>query len=295
MSSGVSAPVSPLTRYEARRPDRCARRVQEHPRRIQTERGGHRLGRHMPGGRQAPGRRVDGEPGDAVVATVADIEEPARWRQIDLRTGIAYGHTFGQRGDRFHGGESAGSAIDAVGRHAAPLLVGEIGEIERGMEAIVPRPDRPGRVERERRVGAQPSGGRVEPKLRDEIRAGDVLRRLQDVVVLPGDMRHEGEAVRRVGQDRVGSRRSVLPVERRPADRTVASERMHGRVPALVVRRQEVCAGAVGGEIRRRMLGRDAPQRCQRTAGRVDTTAFDGRRTSIADIEHAPVRAYREG
>src|SRR5439155_633327 len=88
--------------------------------------------------RQAPGRWVDGEPGDAVVAAVADIEEPARRRQMDLRTGVAHGHTLGQRADRSHDGEGAGGAIDAVGRHAASLLVGEIGEIERGMEAIVP-------------------------------------------------------------------------------------------------------------------------------------------------------------
>ena len=118
--------------------------------------------------------------------------------------------------------------------------------------------------------------------------------RLQDVVVLPGDVRHEGEAVRRVGQDRVRSGRGVLPVERRPAHRTIASERVHGRVRALVVGRQEVFAGAVGREIGRRMLGRDAPQRRQGTAGRVDATALDARGTAIADVQDAPVGAHRE-
>src|SRR6185503_19213620 len=113
MSSGVSAPVSPLTRYEARRPVAVPAAYRSVP--------------------------VESRPNAVGTASVADIEEPARWRQIDLRTGVAYGHACGQRGDRFHRGERAGRAIDAVGRHAAPLLVGEIGEIERGVEAIVPR------------------------------------------------------------------------------------------------------------------------------------------------------------
>jgi hypothetical protein len=126
-----------------------------------------------------------------------------------------------------------------------------------------------------------------------KVRAGVVLRRLQDIVVQPGDVRHEGEAIRRICQDRVRSRLGVLPVDRRPAHRAVVSEPMHGRVRALVVGRQEIFAGAVGSEIRHRVLGRDAPQRRQRAAG-VDATALDGRRPAIADIEDAPVRAQRE-
>jgi hypothetical protein len=101
---------------------------------------------------------------------------------MDLRAGIAHGDALGQRGDRSHDGEGAGGAIDAVGGHAAPLLVGEIGEVERGMEAIVPRPDRPRRVELERGVGTQPSGGRVEPKLRDEVRAQADVQHVRHVV-----------------------------------------------------------------------------------------------------------------
>src|SRR5437016_8865171 len=95
----------------------------------------------MPGRREAPRRRVDGEPGDAVVPAVAHVEEPCRWREIDLRTGIAHGHTRGQGGSRFDDGERARGAIDAVGRHAASLLVREVHEVERGMETVVPRPD----------------------------------------------------------------------------------------------------------------------------------------------------------
>src|SRR4029453_2918437 len=56
----------------------------------------------------------------------------------------------------------------------------------------------------------------------------------------------------------------------------------------------EVCADAVGGQIGRRMLGRDPPQRCQRAAGRVDATALDGRGTTMADIQDVPVRARCE-
>src|SRR5437016_10435063 len=95
----------------------------------------------MPGRREAPRRRVDGEPRDAVVPAVAHVEEPCRWREINLRAGIAHGHTGGQGGNRFHGGERARGAIEAVRRHAAPLLVGEIHEVERGMETVVSRPD----------------------------------------------------------------------------------------------------------------------------------------------------------
>src|SRR5262249_46751005 len=45
---------------------------------------------------------------------------------------------------------------------------------------------------------------------------------------------------------------------------------------------------------RRGMLGRDTPERRQRAAGRVDAIALDGRSPAIAEIQDAPVRAYRE-
>ena len=123
---------------------------------------------------------------------------------------------------------------------------------------------------------------------RTEIRAGDVFGRPQDVVILPGDVRHEGEAVRRVRQYRVRSRSGVLPVERRPAHRAVASERMHGRVSALMVGRQE--------DICRRCRWRDrsanARSRCapamsrHRWPGRCDSSRcpvyLDSRRTGRA-------------
>src|SRR5262249_16497212 len=96
------------------------------------------------------------------------------------------------------------------------------------------------------------------------------------------------------GWVRLAGGRGVLPIDRRPAHRTVTPERIHGRVCALVVSRQEVFASAVGGEIGWPVLGRDAPQRSQGTTGRVDAPALDPRRTAIADIQDVPVRADRE-
>ena len=45
------------------------------------------------------------------------------------------------------------------------------------------------------RVGRQAAALRVEPELRDEVGAGIVLRRFEDIVLQAGDVRDEGEAV----------------------------------------------------------------------------------------------------
>src|SRR3546814_2792727 len=50
------------------------------------------------------------------------IRRPPR----STRTDTLFPYTTLFRSDRVHGGQTAGSAIDVVGRHAAPLLVGEI-------------------------------------------------------------------------------------------------------------------------------------------------------------------------
>src|SRR5262249_17879557 len=156
--------------------------------RIETKGGGDRLGRSVPGRRQASRRAIDREAGDAVVAAVADVEEPTGRREVDLRTGIAHGDSIWQRSSRLHGGQRPRGAIDAVGRDATPLLVREVCAVERGMKAEVTRPDGFARLELRRRVGAEAPAGRIEAELRDEIGAGDVLRRLEDVVLLPRDV-----------------------------------------------------------------------------------------------------------
>ena len=103
------------------------------------------------------------------------------------------------------------------------------------MKAIVARAEAFGRLDPERRIGGQAAGFRIEPELHDHIGAGVVLRRLQDVVVEPGDVRHKGEPVGGVGRYRVGAGGRRLVVERRGADRAVRPERMDRRIPALIV------------------------------------------------------------
>ena len=73
------------------------------PARVKAERARDRFGRGMPERFQMPGRRVDGEPGDAVMAAVADIQELRRRGQMDLRAGIAAGKPVRQGTDPLHG------------------------------------------------------------------------------------------------------------------------------------------------------------------------------------------------
>ena len=79
--------------------------------------------------RQTAGGGIDGEPGDAVVAAVADIEEAPRRRQMDLRAGIPLRVPGGQGADRLHGREGARRTVEAIGGDAAALLVGEVDEV----------------------------------------------------------------------------------------------------------------------------------------------------------------------
>src|SRR6516164_10708885 len=107
-------------------------------RRVQAKGAGDRLGRGMPGRRQSSGS-VDGEPGDAVVAAVADIEVSPRRCQMDLRAGVPSGEPARQARDRLHGGEGAGRSVQTIAGDGAALLIGEIDDILARMEAIVAR------------------------------------------------------------------------------------------------------------------------------------------------------------
>ena len=137
------------------------------------------------------------------MAAVADIQELRRRGQMDLRAGIPAGKPVRQGADPLHGRQRAGRRVQAIDADAAPLLVGEIDEVPIGMKAVVAGTDQFRLLDTRRRVRGQTAGFRIEPELRDEIRAGDVLRRFENVVLDARDVRDKGEAVRRIGRDRV--------------------------------------------------------------------------------------------
>ena len=71
-----------------------------------------------------------------------------------------------------------------------------------------------GGVEPERRIGGQTAGLCVEPELQNHIGAIiGRLRRLQYVINKTGDVRHEGELVRRISLYGVGAGGRGYPVE----------------------------------------------------------------------------------
>ena len=80
------------------------------------------------------------------------------------------------------------------------------------MKAVVAGTDQFRLLDAKRHIRGQIAGFRVEPELRDEIGARDVLRRFENVVLDARDVRDKGEAVRRIGRDRVRADRGVLPV-----------------------------------------------------------------------------------
>ena len=103
------------------------------------------------------------------------------------------------------------------------------------MMTIVAWPQPLRRFNPERRIGAQTPGFRFEPKLQDDIRAGVVARWLQYIVLNAGDVRDEGEAVRRVGRNRVGARCRLVLVNRLSADSPIRLDWMHRHRSALVI------------------------------------------------------------
>ena len=94
-----------------------------------------------------------------------------------------------------HAGERPGRAVHAIDAHAAALLVGEIDEVASGVKAVVPRAYELPLLYPERRVRRQTAALRAEPELGNEIGAGVVLRRFEDVVLQTGNVRDEGETV----------------------------------------------------------------------------------------------------
>jgi hypothetical protein len=115
------------------------------------------------------------------------------------------------------------------------------------MKAIMARTEAFAGLDPERRIGGQTAALGVEFELENQIRAGVVARRLQNVVVEAGDVRHEGEFIGGVGLNGVRAGRGFLPVNGWGAHCAVPAERMNGREPALVVGTEQIPAGPVGG------------------------------------------------
>ena len=105
------------------------------------------------------------------------------------------------------------------------------------MKAVVTRADQFLLLNPERRVRGQTARFRIEPELRDEIGARDILRRFENIVLHPRDVRDEGKTVRRIGRDRVRPNGGLLAIDQRRPDSAVRPERVHRRIPALVIRR----------------------------------------------------------
>ena len=134
------------------------------------------------------------------------------------------------------------------------MLVREIDEVQARVEAVVPRTHQFPLLDPERRIGCQPAAPCIEPELGDEIGAGDVLRRLQHIVLDAGDVRHKDEAVRGIGRNRVGTDCRLVPVDWRCSYRSIRPDRMHRDKAALVIGTEQVLAGAVRCAKSRRLL-----------------------------------------
>src|SRR6202048_2346440 len=159
----------------------------------------------MPSRRQMPSLGIDNESRDtaAVNRAVTDIEKPRRERKVNLRAGSALTMTGRQSRGRLHGRESSVCAVDPVRGDAAALLVREVDDVETRVMDIVTRSDEIPLFNAMWRIRAQPTGLSVEAVLQDHVGAGIIFRRLQHIVLDAGDMRHKGEAVRRISRDRM--------------------------------------------------------------------------------------------
>ena len=180
---------------------------------------------------------VHPEAGDAVVAAVRHEQQPAVRRKLDLRAGVALCHARGQGGHRLQRRERSVSP-NGVRRHTAPLLVGEIHDVQGWVICEVPRPDHVILCQRGRVIGSQCAAGPVEAVLINDVGRRNILGRFQHVVVLPGNVRNVGETVGPVGLDRVCARVGVEHARSRTAHAAVVAQWVHGSLAVRVVGRQ---------------------------------------------------------
>src|SRR4029077_1691282 len=208
---------------------------QEVPCRIEAERAGHSLGWYVPSRRQMPRRGIDSEGGDiaAVSRAVADIEKPSRGRQVNLRASGTLAVTGRQTRNRLHGRGGAVCAVEPVCGDTATLLVREEDDVETEVMDVVAGSDEIPLLNTMWRIRAQPTGLSVEAVLQDHIGTGIIFRRLQHIVLDAGDMRHKGEAVGRIGRDRMRPYCGFLRVNGSSPNGAVRCDRIHRGIAPL--------------------------------------------------------------
>src|ERR1700731_1362470 len=111
-----------------------------------------------------PSFGIDGEGRDtaAVNRAVADIEQPPRGRQVNLRAGGALTMAGGQSRGRLNGREGAVCAVDPVRGGAGALLVREVDVAETRVMDIVAGSDEFPLFNAMLRIRADPTGLSIE-------------------------------------------------------------------------------------------------------------------------------------
>src|SRR5215472_17074468 len=109
-------------------------------------------------------------------------------------------------------------------------------------------------------IRTQPAGLSVEAVLQDHVGAGIIFRWLQHIVLDARDMGHKGEAVGRIGSDRMRPDRSVLLVSGSRTNGAVRRDLIYCDIAALIIGAKHIAAGAVGRQKGRRIHLRYAPQ-----------------------------------
>ena len=126
------------------------------------------------------------------MAPVGRVKKPARPGDLNLGAGVPLGKAFGGKsGNGLEDRQCSRHGVKAVAAHAAPLLVGEVEDIQGRMKAEVTRPQGFLRFHYRRRVGGDLARVLVELELPDLVRA------------VSRDVRNESVAVGRVGLHRV--------------------------------------------------------------------------------------------
>ena len=158
------------------------------------------------------------------------------------------------------------------------------------MKAVVAGAQAGRGLDLQRRVGGQTAGLGVEPQLPNRIGARALPQGFQDIIVEAGDVGHKGKLVGGVGLDGVGAHGRGQRVAGWGAYRAVRTEGMDRRIPALIIRREQKPARAVGGQKRGRVGRRDRPLGREPAGGGVDPEARNCGLSALPDIQRLPVR-----
>ena len=189
----------------------------------------------------------------------------------------------GEGGDGLEEGQCAIGGVEAVAADAASLLVGEVEDVEGGMEAEVAWAEEIFQLD----------DGRV---VRGDLASGFVEYELPDLVgAVAGDVGNKGVAVGRVGLHGVGAGGSVKGDDRRAAQRAVVSDGVHGDASALVVGRQHEPATPVRVDVDGPGVEGHRARSREAAAGLFDAEAGELGVLAAAGVEVIAVGADGEG